>query len=76
MKHLYKVTFYQCAAVYDPAYFSTKHAAEKDAADFLRTFSGLAGHRREGSIRRDGYASIVDYRGGTEAMASLTKLTK
>jgi hypothetical protein len=72
----YKVTFYQVAAIYDDAHHQTKRAAEEDAADFLRTFSSLPGHRREGSIRRNGYAAIVDYRGGTEAMAEVHKISE
>ena len=70
----YKVTFYQCAAVYQPALFRTKRAAEREAADFLRGFRGMPGHRRQGSIRRDGYARYVDMRGGTEAMAEVHNL--
>lgn len=70
----YKVTFYQCAAVYDPAYFRTKRKAEAAAIDFLSGFSGMPGHRRQGSVLRDGYARYVDAMGATEAMAEVHNL--
>ncbi len=68
----YKVTFYQCGVEgFTPELYRTKRKAEREAADFLAGFRGMPGHRRDGSIRRDGYARIVDYSGGTEAMAEV-----
>ena len=68
----YKVTFYQCGVEgFDPEFYRTKRKAEREAADFLKGFRGMPGHRRQGSIRRDGYARYIDYSGGTEAMAEV-----
>ena len=67
----YKVTFYQCAAVYEPESYRTKREAEKAAAEFLRGFTGMPGHRRQGSIRRDGYARYIDGTGATEVLAEV-----
>ena len=67
----YKVTFYQCAAAYEPEFFKTKREAQKEAANFLKGFQGMPGHRRQGSIRRDGYARYIDGMGATEAMAEV-----
>ena len=68
----YTVSFYQCG-VYgiEPESYSTIKEARKAACGFLREFGPIPGHKRIESIYRDGYARIVDYSGGTEAMAEI-----
>lgn len=68
----YKVTFYQCG-VYgiDPEYYNNLASARQAACSFLAAMLPMPGHKRVASVYRDRYARIVDYRGGTEAMAEI-----
>ena len=73
----YAVTFYQCAVTgIEPEYYATKREANRAAVDFLRSFTGALshGHRYIGSVYRDRLAAIVDYCGGTEALAEVHKI--
>lgn len=67
----YKVTFYQCAVIYEPEQFRTKRKAEREAAAFLNGFRGMPGYQRQGSIRREGSAAYVHPCFGTEAAVSV-----
>ena len=71
---MYTVTFYQCAVIGIPdEHYQTIREARLAASDFLRGFQGMPGHKRVKSVYRDNYARYVDYSGGTEAMAEITK---
>jgi len=71
----YRVVFYQCG-VYgiDPEYYRSKKEACKAACEFLKYFEGLPGHRRIESVYRDGCGRVVDYFGGTEALAEVQEV--
>jgi hypothetical protein len=55
----------------DAEFYRTKAAANKAATEFLREMLPMPGHRRTGNIARDGWARIVDYSGGTEALVEV-----
>jgi hypothetical protein len=72
----YRVTFYQCAVLGIPdEHYATISKARKNACEFLRELLPMPGHRRTGSVYRDGYARITDMCGATEALSEVHKVT-
>ena len=75
VENKYKLSFYQCGVDQLPdEFYPTRVQAIREASDWLNTFRGMPGHRRTGSLHRDGFARYVDGFGATECAATVARV--
>ena len=71
----YIVKFYQCGVeMIEPERFSNFKEAARAGSEFLKSFAGIQGHHREGSMYKEAAASVKDAMGGVEAAAWINKI--